>query len=92
MNDLLACTHLFINLQAMEPLLKDGYHINIERYYNKRLQHAVIHFHILSDDCFIGSLINPSDTVRLMHGKISPEALANEIWRRIPAYAKRPSS
>lgn len=95
MNDQRACAAIFINLQAMECHLKDGWWIEITR--GQGREHCGIRawlhapksagpgYRYLPD-----ILLLHSETKRVMSEEITAEQLIAELWQtRIPDEAKR---
>lgn len=97
MNDLLACSQIFINLQAMECLLKEEWWIEITRRQGR--EHCGIAAWIHAPDsargfCYMPDilLLHP-ETKRVIDEEITVEQLMQEIWQhRIPEEAKRATS
>lgn len=99
MNDLLAATQAFINLQAAEPMLRDGYRITITRWRSLHTQQAHLYATLeppvepsTIDGVHLQSIpiFTDDDFATLMSEKKTIEQLMNEIWaNRIPHRAKQ---
>lgn len=94
MTDLLACSQIFINLQAMECHLADGYSIEIIRRNTRGYSSIQAWLDKPRDPRFIpSSLYQHHETKRVIDEKITVEQLMQEIWQhRIPEEAKRATS
>ena len=98
MTDLLACSQIFINLQAMESLLKEGWWIEITRRQGREHCGIDAWFHAphTARSGFIympDILLLHHETKRVIDEEITVEQLMQEIWQhRIPEEAKRATS
>lgn len=99
MNDLLACSQLFMQLQALEPMLNPRYAVSITRYpghdvlHNKGIENGAYLVFAIHDHA--SALFNvevwsmPINPHLLIDGKINAEEYAGAVWKNVPSKYKQ---